>query len=88
MFEKMLPKAHYRNVMLRRPWVDGCIEDTVRRLEGARVHVTEVSYTRSNDLRSVDIDTRVSFFDRKILWDLETKVGADGVVDVISVAQG
>lgn len=87
-FEDFLPKAHYRNVVLRRPWVDGCIEDTVRRLEKAGMHVAEVSYKRSDDLRVVDIDARVSFFKKRSTWDLDAKVGQDGVVDVMSVAEG
>ena len=86
-FEAMLPKARYRNVVLRRPWVDGCVGDTVRRLQDAGMHVADVSYTRSDDLRSVDVDARVSFFERKSVWDLDARVGADGVVDVISVGE-
>jgi len=86
--EDMLPKARYRTVILRRPWVEGCIEDTVGRLGKAGMHVVDVSYQRSGDLRSVDIEARVSYFDRKIAWDLDAKVGADGVVDVMSVAEG
>lgn len=87
-FEDMLPKAHYRNVVLRRPWVDGCIEDTVRRLEKAGMHIADISYKRSDDLRTVDIDARVSFFQKRSTWDLDAKVGQDGVVDVMSVAEG
>jgi len=34
-FEKLLPKAHYRTVVLRRPWVDGCVEDTIGRHDRA-----------------------------------------------------
>lgn len=86
-FENYLPKAHYRNVVLRRPWVDGCVEDTVRRLERVKMRVAEISYRRSEDLRTVDIDARVSFFDKRSTWDLDAKVGSDGVVDVISVGE-
>ena|SRR5688572_19092261 len=86
-FENFLPKAVYRNIVLRRPWVDGCVEDTVRRLEKAKMHVVEISYRRSEDLRTVDIDARVSFFDKRRTWDLDAKVGADGIVDVISVGE-
>ena len=86
-FERMLPRAHYRNVLLRRPWVEGCIDDTVRRLEAARMKVADISYRRSDDLRTVDIDARVSFFEKKSTWDLDARVGADGVVDVVSVGE-
>ena len=85
--EDVLPKTHYRNIVLRRPWVEGCIEDTVRRLEKENVHVVDVSYVRSDDLRSVNIDARVSFFHRKVTWDLDARIGQDGVVDVMSVGQ-
>ena len=85
--EDTLPKTHYRNIVLRRPWVDGCIDDTVKRLEGVAVHVVDVSYRRSDDLRFVDIDARVSFFNRRITWDLDARIGQDGVVDVISVGE-
>jgi putative Mg2+ transporter-C (MgtC) family protein len=86
-FEDFLPKAVYRNIVLRRPWVDGCVEDTARRLEKAKMHVVEISYRRSEDLRTVDIDARVSFFDKRRTWDLDAKVGADGIVDVIAVGE-
>jgi putative Mg2+ transporter-C (MgtC) family protein len=86
-FEKLLPKAHYRTVVLRRPWVDGCVEDTVNRLKKVNMHVADVTYRRSEDLRTVDITARVSFFERKSTWDLDARVGEDGVVDVISVGE-
>ena len=87
-FERMLPRAHYRNILLRRPWVDGCIDDTVRRLEKAKMRVADISYRRSEDLRTVDIDARVSFFEKRSTWDLDARVGADGVVDVVAVGEG
>src|SRR5688572_29296071 len=83
----LLPKARYRNIVLRRPWMEGCVGDTVRRLEKAGMHVVDVSFRRSDDLRFVDIDARVSFYEKKSTWDLESRVGADGIVDVISVAE-
>jgi putative Mg2+ transporter-C (MgtC) family protein len=87
-FGALLPKARYRNVVLRRPWAEGCVGDTVRRLEKAGMSVVDVGFRRSDDLRFVDIDARVSFFEKKSTWDLDSRVGADGVVDVISVAEG
>jgi putative Mg2+ transporter-C (MgtC) family protein len=87
-FEDRLPKARYRNVVLRRPWVDGCVADTVKRLEDAEIHVVDVSYRRSEDLRTVDIDARVAYFNSKATWDLDARVGQDGVVDVISMGEG
>jgi putative Mg2+ transporter-C (MgtC) family protein len=87
-FEDMLPKARYRNVVLRRPWVDGCVADTVRRLEAADIHVVDLSYRRSDDLRTVDVDARVVYFQAKATWDLDARVGQDGVVDVISMGEG
>jgi putative Mg2+ transporter-C (MgtC) family protein len=86
--EDLLPKVRYRNVVLRRPWVDGCVEDTVRRLEKAGMEVAEVTYKRSEDLKTVDIDARVSYFEKTAAWDLDAKVGQDGVVDVLSVGEG
>jgi len=86
--EDMLPKVRYRNVVLRRPWVDGCVQDTVSRLEKAGMEVAEVTYKRSEDLKTVDIDVRVSYFENTAAWDLDAKVGQDGVVDVLSVGEG
>ena len=86
-FEKLLPKAHYRTVVLRLPWVEGCGEDTIRRLTASGMHVADVNYRRSEDMRAVDISARVSFFERKATWDLDARVGEDGVVDVISVGE-
>ena len=87
-FGALLPKARYRNVVLRRPWTAGCVADTVKRLKTAGMHVVDVSFRRSDDLRFVDIDARVSFYEKKSTWDLESRVGADGIVDVISVGEG
>jgi putative Mg2+ transporter-C (MgtC) family protein len=86
-FEEMLPKAHYRTVVVRRPWVEGCVGDTVRRLSEANMHVVDVSYRRSDDMVTVDINARVSFFERKSSWDLVARVGKVGVVDVMSVGE-
>jgi hypothetical protein len=74
--------------VLRRPWVDGCVADTVKRLEDAEIHVVDISYRRSEDLRTVDIDARVAYFNSKATWDLDARVGQDGVVDVISMGEG
>lgn len=87
-FERILPKVRYRTVILRRPWVDGCVADTVSRLEKVGMRVSNVRYQRSDDLRSVNIETLVSFSDPKSTWDLDQRVGPDGVVDVLSVSEG
>ena len=85
--EKLMPKARYRNVVLRRPWADGCVEDTVRRAKAAGLKVSDVSYRRSQDLRTVDIDLLVSFFDRNRMLDVTRSFGDDGVVEVVSFDQ-
>jgi putative Mg2+ transporter-C (MgtC) family protein len=85
--EKTLPRARYRNVVLRRRWANGCIEDTLRRLEKAKLRVSDVSYRRSDDLQSVDIDVLVSFFDKKRMWEVGRLLGDDGAVEVVSVGE-
>jgi putative Mg2+ transporter-C (MgtC) family protein len=85
--EKTLPRARYRNVVLRRRWEDGCIEDTLRRLERAKLRVSDLSYRRSDDLKTVDIDALVSFFDKRKIWDLGRMLGDDGAVEVVALGE-
>jgi putative Mg2+ transporter-C (MgtC) family protein len=86
--EKTLPRARYRNVILRRRWADGCIEDTLRRLAAAHLRVSDLSYRRSDDLKTVDIDALVSFFDKRKMWDLGKLLGDDGAVEVVAIGEG
>ena len=86
-FEKVLPKLRYREVVVRRLWVDGCIEDTVRRFKEAGVHLSEVSFKRTDDLRSVDIGARVSFFEKTLPFHLAERLEKDKTLQLLAVGE-
>ena len=86
-FERMLPKLRYRDVVVRRLWVDGCIQDTVRRLKEAGVHVSDVSFKRTEDLRNVDVGARVSFFDRTLPYHLAERLEKDRIVQLVAIGE-
>ncbi len=75
--EEALPKVRYRTVVLRRPWRDGCIDQTVARLRAAHLTVAEVNFDRRRDPSVVDIEVRIAFRDKAILAQLERELQQD-----------
>ena len=86
-FERSLPKVRYRDIVVRRPWVEGCLEDTVRRLNQLGVTVSNLNFRRTDDLRRVDIGLRIAFTDAKVPYDLATRVEADRTVELLSLGE-
>jgi putative Mg2+ transporter-C (MgtC) family protein len=86
-FERSLPKTRYRDVVIRRHWVDGCLEDTVRRLRDAGATVSTFSYKRTDDLRMVDIGARIFFTDKHLPFDLAPKLESDQTVELMSLGE-
>ncbi|MGH7215266.1 MAG: MgtC/SapB family protein, partial [Tepidisphaeraceae bacterium] len=85
-FEDLLPKIHYRNVVIRRTWSPGCIRETVEHLKRANVGVRDINYERrDNDMSHVDITLTVSYIKKKTYLDLERALQeADGGYELIA----
>jgi putative Mg2+ transporter-C (MgtC) family protein len=75
--EHILPKLRYRNIVIRRRWRQGCIEETVKMLEGAKMRVADASFRRSDDLGHADINLRVAFVNRQQFYALERQLEGD-----------
>ena len=86
-FERMLPKLRWRDVVIRRRWSTGCIEDTVQRLQDADVRVSDVSFKRTDDLRSVDIGARIAFFEKHLPYNLAERLEADKTLEVLALGE-
>lgn len=68
--DRMLPRTHFRSVVLRLAWDPGCVADTVRRVGEAGFKVADWEFCRSADLRTVDITLVIGFRDRRRFDDL------------------
>jgi hypothetical protein len=83
-------KNHHKTTKLNHhsPIISKEIQEITHAPPSSEIHVVDISYRRSEDLRTVDIDARVAYFNSKATWDLDARVGQDGVVDVISMGEG
>ena len=86
-FERSLPKMRYRDVVVRRPWVDGCLEDTIRRLQQAGAHVSSLSFKRTDDLRMVDIGARIAFTNTALPYELPRLLEGDKTVELLALGE-
>jgi putative Mg2+ transporter-C (MgtC) family protein len=86
--ERALPRIHYRVVTLRRAWTPGCVTDTVKLICGLGYAVTDWTFERPHDGRSVDIHLRIAFYRRHEYPELEGRlVGKDAGCDLIAVKE-
>src|SRR4051812_25093985 len=69
--ERLLPRTHYRAVVIRRPWEDNCVSETVNRVRSAGYKVDNWEFQRSTDLRTVDITLHVGFRNRQHFDDMD-----------------
>ena len=72
-FEDLLPATHYRGIGIRCRWEPGAIIRVVDWLKAFGFHIVDVRFHRTPDMKDVDVDVRVSFGKKKILFDLECK---------------
>jgi putative Mg2+ transporter-C (MgtC) family protein len=86
-FERSLPKMRYRDVLVRRPWVDGCIEDTIRRLNEAGAQVSSINFRRTDDLRNVDIGARISFTRPSLPYELPRLLEGDRTLQLLALGE-
>ena len=69
----LLPSTHYRGISIRCRWQPGAIAEVVDWLKSFRFKVIDVHFERTPDLKDVDVDVRVSFGKKAILYELEQK---------------
>ena len=86
-FERALPKMRYRDLVVRRPWVEGCLEDTIRRIEKAGAHVSSLSFKRTDDLRMVDIGARISFTNTRLPYELPRLLEQDQTLEILALGE-
>jgi putative Mg2+ transporter-C (MgtC) family protein len=70
-FESFLPTTHFRGISVRCEWTPGAIERVVNWLKKFHFTVIDVRFERSQDLNTVDVEVRVSFRKKHVLYDLE-----------------
>jgi putative Mg2+ transporter-C (MgtC) family protein len=76
-FEDSFPKLRYRDVVIRREWRPGCIEETVQLFQDANLRVVDASFRRSSDLAFADISLRVAFHNRRQYYTLQRRLEED-----------
>jgi putative Mg2+ transporter-C (MgtC) family protein len=86
-FERSLPKMRYRDVLIRRPWVDGCVEDTIRRLREAGAQVNSINFRRTDDLRNVDIGARIAFSRTSLPYELPRLLEGDRTLQLLALGE-
>jgi putative Mg2+ transporter-C (MgtC) family protein len=86
--ERMMPRTHYRAVVIRRLWADNCVSRTVRRLRDGGYKVTDWSFERFGDLRKVDITVVVGFRSKHHFDNLEDHLPAEAEAELIAVREG
>jgi putative Mg2+ transporter-C (MgtC) family protein len=85
--QNLLPRAHYRQVTLRRLWAPGCIAETIRQLKAAGLKVVDASYERTADLSRVDIRLRIAFTEKAAFYAFERHLATDDVHELLAVSE-
>jgi len=86
--EHLLPRTHYRTVLLRRQWDDHCVSRTVNALRAAGYKVPNWSFERVGDLQEVRIRLVVGFARKEEFDKLETDLPEHHGLDLIAVEDG
>jgi putative Mg2+ transporter-C (MgtC) family protein len=77
LIERKLPRVRYFIVTIRRTWQPGVIHQTVERLHRTSLLVTVESFTRTGDLKAVDVAIRVAVTDPRQYVALEHELEAE-----------
>ena len=86
---RVLPRAHFRSVVVRRRWDDDCVSSTVRALRDAGYRVTDWSFERRGEsLRQVDITVAVGFRHKHQFDDLADHLPKDAEAELVAVKEG
>jgi putative Mg2+ transporter-C (MgtC) family protein len=85
--EKIVPRTHFRTVIVRRTWEDNCIAETVEHVRSAGFKVDNWEFERSADLRFVEIKLHVGFRDKHHFDNMEKHLPLDGKYELVAVRQ-
>ena len=77
----------YRIVVVRRRWEPGCIQATIKRFKDAHLHVSDVSFRRTEDLRDVDVDLLIAFSRKRTYYTLERQLEGDPVYQLMATRE-
>jgi putative Mg2+ transporter-C (MgtC) family protein len=86
-FAKLLPSVHFRAITVRCRWEPGCVGRVVDWLKGFDFKVLDVHFSRTGDLTHVDVDARVSFARKKMLYHLERRSQAEQDFELLAVQE-
>ena len=86
-FAKLLPNTHFRAVVVRARWTPGCVRDVVDWLRGADFKVLDVHFRRTPELTDVDVEVRVSFARKRMLYDLERRSQTERQFQLLAVTE-
>lgn len=86
-FAKLLPSTHFRAITVRCRWEAGCVSRVVDWLKEFDFKVLDVNFHRTGDLTHVDVDARVSFPRKKMLYKLERRAEADEQFQLLAVKE-
>jgi len=75
--EKIIPKVHYRLLTIRQHWEPGCIDQTMKMCQEAGVRLSDVSFRRTEDLTSIDLDLRLAVTSQRQFRDFQRRIEQD-----------
>ena len=76
--EILIPKMHYRTIVIRRRWKPGVIPETIERIKAAKLEVLDADFERDDDdLEHARISVRVGFIVRRKYYELERRIEED-----------
>jgi putative Mg2+ transporter-C (MgtC) family protein len=82
--EDAIPKLRYRMVVVRTKYTPGVVAKTVKRFKSGRLHVSDVSFDRSEDLQHALIKLQIAFINSDQYYDLERQLEADPEYHLVS----
>jgi hypothetical protein len=85
--EDIIPKLRYRTVVVRTKYTPGVVAKTVKRFKAARLHVSDASFERSEDLQNALIKLQIAFVNSNQYYDLERELEADPEYHLVSTCE-
>ena len=86
---RLVPRTHYRVVVIRRLWAENCVSQTVRKLRRAGYKVADWSFERpADDLRRVHISVTVGFPNKHQFDDIEDHLPDHAEAELLAVREG
>jgi putative Mg2+ transporter-C (MgtC) family protein len=82
--QRALPKTHYRTITVRRKWAKGCVAATIDHFKAANMTIMDVSFHRTPDLSSADINLHIAFVNRQQYFDFERQLEGDHTYELLA----